>query len=203
MPDDNLSQMFDTDTAPKAPPEPKKAPARKAPARRSTAKRGKSTMTDAELTKGLKELFAFIAAGVGAFDPIDGAILAANAEEQAKALVAVSKKNPQVRAALETVFVASTWGPVVTVAAATVVPIAARHGLAPLPIGQMLSPAAEDGSPLLRSTRAQDLAAMRDFAAGEETADVPFSPPVPGSADFGSPEQRGAGASSDGASSAH
>lgn len=70
----------------------------------------------------------------------DGRVCIANAEKTGKAMSDLAKEDPRIRAALEKMFTTSSWAKVGIVAASTIVPIAACHGMAPAGVGQMFAP---------------------------------------------------------------
>jgi hypothetical protein len=84
------------------------------------------------LKKQLEDVFATIAVAIAATGDAHCAnVVASQAEPLAEAWSELAKVNPRVKAVIEKMLTGSAWGQVIFVSAATVIPIAAHHGLIP------------------------------------------------------------------------
>jgi hypothetical protein len=98
-----------------------------------------------ELQKQLGEAFAVVSMLVMTTgDKYCATIIAGQADALAEAWAELAKVNPRVKAILEMMLSGSAWGKVVMLTAATVIPIAAHHGVwpkgAPMPFEFGLGP---------------------------------------------------------------
>lgn len=98
-----------------------------------------------ELKSALEDFFGGISIAVMfTGDEYCASIIATQAEPLAEAWAELAKKNVRVRRMIEMLLQGSAWGQVITVTAATVIPIAAHHGLypkgAPMPFTFGLGP---------------------------------------------------------------
>jgi hypothetical protein len=89
-------------------------------------------LRQAQLESALEDFFGGIALAI-AFtgDMYCAEIVTTQAEPLAKAWGELAKKNARVKAMIEMMLQGSAWGQVITVTAATVIPIAAHHGFYP------------------------------------------------------------------------
>lgn len=86
----------------------------------------------AQLKTALEDFFGGIAVAVMfTGDDHCANIIATQAEPLAEAWAELAKKNERVRRVIEMMLQGSAWGQVITVTAATVIPIAAHHGIYP------------------------------------------------------------------------
>lgn len=102
------------------------------PARDESAKEPRPRTRPATLKKELENFFGGIAILVMATgDTYCADIIATQAEPLAIAWSDLAKKNDRVRAMIEMIVSGSAWGAVFATTAATIMPIAAHHGLYP------------------------------------------------------------------------
>lgn len=85
-----------------------------------------------ELRSALEDFFGGIAVAIMfTGDEYCSSVMATQAEPLAEAWAELAKKNPRVKRIIEMMLQGSAWGQVITVTAATVIPMAAHHGLYP------------------------------------------------------------------------
>jgi hypothetical protein len=74
-----------------------------------------------------------VGTGVFMVERFDGLVILDRSEATATALVAVAQENKQVRKVLESLVAVTVYGALVTAVASIAVPIAAHHGVVPIP----------------------------------------------------------------------
>jgi hypothetical protein len=107
------------------------APSPDGPKRQRSPKPRGAKLTDAQLRDKATQLLAGIGMAVYWRDQVCGPAIMQGAPELADALVELSKENDQVRRALESLAVTSSWGAVLVATAKIGVTIAAHHKLLP------------------------------------------------------------------------
>ncbi len=85
------------------------------------------------LRKELTGTLALVGTGLMMVEPYDGLVILDRAEATADALMDVAEHNPRVRKALEQLLDVSVYGTLGLAVAGMVLPIAAHHGMLPLP----------------------------------------------------------------------
>jgi len=128
--------------------------------RTPTASSGGRTTKDERMRRELLAMFGTISVGVMAYDVYDGMVVMDRSGATVDALMDLAQHNSQVRKVLEQMLEVSVWAAVATAVAGMALPIAANHGVAPLPLDmlerQFLSPeTAERIKPMRRSERAK------------------------------------------------
>jgi hypothetical protein len=124
----------------------------------------------AELESQLEDFFGMIALGIMTTgDEHCANVVATQAKPLSEAWAELAKKNTRVKRMIEMMLQGSAWGSVITVTAATVIPIAAHHGLYPqgfpMPFTFGVGPPPPESSEVKR--------------AGDTTVnETPMTPPV-------------------------
>lgn len=138
-----------TDTAPPAPPEdtrpakPRRSRSRKppaatdAPAPRRSRKAAVVSRSRADREQQALQLLTLVGLGLSARDHYDGATVLAGAPALAQALAQLAEEQPAIARALDALAAGGSIGAVLAATAAIVLPIAARHRLVPVQIGQL------------------------------------------------------------------
>lgn len=118
------------------------------------------------LEKNLRTQLAMLGVGVAFFDPFDSRIIVSRADQGAKALANLAATNPKIRKLLESSVEGAGYLPVALWLLATLLPIAAHHGL----IRGVADPAATGrpsaspgGAPSPNGASLIDMDAVREF----------------------------------------
>ena len=88
---------------------------------------------DDRLRKELASTFTLIGGGVMMVNQYDGYVVIDRADATADALMAAAANNPKLKKMLEQMLEVSMWAALATAVAGIAAPIAANHGLLPLP----------------------------------------------------------------------
>lgn len=88
---------------------------------------------DEKLRDDLAGVLTLVGTGVFMVERFDGLVILDRSEATATALVAVAQENKQVRKVLESLVAVTVYGALVTAVASIAVPIAAHHGVVPIP----------------------------------------------------------------------
>jgi hypothetical protein len=107
--------------------------ARKAGMGTAPARATKNEKMRRELTSTL----GLIGVGLMAVEPYDGLVVLDRAEATVDALMDVAEHNPRVRKVLESMIEVSVWGALGAAVAGMAAPIAAHHGILPIPSDAM------------------------------------------------------------------
>jgi hypothetical protein len=106
------------------------------------AKKGASTAParatkNEKMRRELVSTLGLVGVGLMTVEPYDGLVVLDRAEATVDALMDVAEHNPRVRKVLESMIEVSVWGALGTALAGMLVPIAAHHGVIPLPAETM------------------------------------------------------------------
>jgi hypothetical protein len=90
-----------------------------------------------KIEQALAQNFVVLGLGVSLVDPFDGQTIGLNADKLAKAWADLAAQNPQVRKVLEGLLLGSAWGAAIGQTVMVALPIAVRHGYAPINFAHM------------------------------------------------------------------
>jgi hypothetical protein len=86
-----------------------------------------------KMRRELLSMFGMIGLGLTAIEPYDGMVVMDRAEPTVDALMAVAAENERVRKVLESMIEVGVWAALGTAVAGIALPIAAHHGVLPIP----------------------------------------------------------------------